>query len=104
VTSNSSSADTAKRGKELFASTETGCAGCHDPSSGFTDGAKHEVGTGGKFRTPPLRFASAAMPYMHEGKYAKLEDFLRATEGKMGHTSHLTEPDFNALVSYVKTL
>jgi mono/diheme cytochrome c family protein len=94
----------ASRGKTLFGGTDTGCVACHHPDTGFTDGALHEVGTGGTFRTPPLKFASAAAPYMHEGKYGSIEDFLHATEGKMGHTAQLSEPDFNALVSYVKTL
>jgi mono/diheme cytochrome c family protein len=97
-------AASALRGKQVFANAETGCAGCHHPDHGFTDGERHDVGTGGSFRTPPLINASAATPYMHEGKYAQLEAFLKQTEGKMGHTAHLSEADFTALVSYVQTL
>jgi cytochrome c peroxidase len=93
-----------KRGQALFASSSTGCSGCHNPDANFTDNMKHEVGTGGHFRTPSLKFAGKAAPYMHEGKYAQLGDFLRATEGKMGYTKHLSDEDFNALLTYVQAL
>lgn len=96
--------DDVRRGKDLFARGDTGCARCHNPDTNFTDGAGHDVGTGGKFRTPPLKLASAAMPYMHEGKYTKLDEFLRATDGKMGNTKQLSDQEFRALVTYVQSL
>ena len=30
--------------------------------------------------------------------------FLRDSDGKMGHTSHLSKPELGALVSYVQSL
>ena len=36
-----------QRGEALFRSVEIGCAGCHLPEADFTDGQKHDVGTGG---------------------------------------------------------
>jgi Cytochrome c len=96
--------DEARKGKEVFARADTGCAKCHDPAANFTDSAQHDVGTGGKFRTPPLRFAAAASPYMHEGKYQSLDEFLRKTEGKMGNTGHLSQDERNALIQYVQSL
>ena len=96
--------DETRHGKDLFSRGDTGCARCHNPDTNFSDGAPHDVGTGGKFRTPPLKFATAALPYMHEGKYAKLDDFLRATDGKMGNTKQLTDQEFKDLVSYVQSL
>ncbi|MFO0667517.1 MAG: c-type cytochrome [Polyangiaceae bacterium] len=101
---NKANSDETKHGQELFARGDTGCVRCHDPQKNFTDGAVHDVGTGGKFRTPPLTLASVAAPYAHEAKYTKLDDFLRATDGKMGHTSQLTDEEFRDLVRYVRSL
>lgn len=97
-------AEDVRRGKEIFGRGDTGCVRCHNPDTNFTDGAGHDVGTGGKFRTPPLRLAAAAIPYMHEGKYQKLDEFLRATDGKMGNTKQLSDAEFQALVTYVRSL
>ena len=97
-------AEDVRRCQEVFGRGDTGCVRCHNPETNFTDGAGHDVGTGGKFRTPPLRLASAALPYMHEGKYQKLDEFLRATDGKMGNTKQLSDADFQALLTYVRSL
>lgn len=99
-----SDATIAKRGKQLFESAETGCVRCHNPETGYSDGMRHEVGTGGSFRTPPLRAVVAAAPYTHDAKYARLDDFLRQSNGNMGYTSQLSAADFQALVRYVQTL
>src|SRR5262249_45628296 len=56
-------ADAAKveRGRQIFASHEAGCSGCHSGTS-FTDGQNHDVGSkdkadrGTAFNTPSLRF------------------------------------------------
>ncbi len=32
-------------GKRLFESEDVGCSSCHEPSEGFVDGMRHEVGT-----------------------------------------------------------
>ncbi len=91
------------RGKQLFASAEVGCTGCHRGQT-FTDEERHDVGTGGEFRTPSLRSIAGAGPYNHGGKYASLGDFLKSTDGKMGHTAQLPPEDFNALVLYLSSL
>lgn len=36
------------RGRELFDSPTVGCAGCHEPSTAFTDGLAHDIGTTSK--------------------------------------------------------
>ncbi len=91
------------RGKQLFASAEVGCTGCHRGQT-FTDEERHDVGTGGEFRTPSLRSIAGAGPYNHGGKYASLGDFLKSTDGKMGHTAQLPPEDFDALVLYLSSL
>jgi cytochrome c553 len=112
-----------ERGREVFASAEVGCAGCHLPDQGFTDGARHDVGSAddgspkpfappgtiaarlvGAFDTPSLRFIGGTAPYFHDGRYATLSDALLGSDGHMGHVSQLSREDFAALEAYVRTL
>lgn len=48
------------------------CAGCHLPDAAFTDGRAHDVGTGGRFRTPTLLNAADSAPYGHDGRWPDL--------------------------------
>jgi mono/diheme cytochrome c family protein len=59
-----------RRGESLFVRD---CARCHVPSSGFTDGRAHDVGTGGTFDTPTLRGLGLSAPYLHDGRAPDLE-------------------------------
>ncbi|MGN6528545.1 MAG: cytochrome-c peroxidase [Burkholderiaceae bacterium] len=79
----------ALRGLRLFTG-RGGCAACHR-GAGFTDDARHESlvlspgpdgiadrgADGGGFRTPGLRGAATAGPWMHDGSRARLCDALR---------------------------
>lgn len=97
-----------ERGKRLFLAKETGCAGCHGAAG--SDGKRHDVASKtasdseAPFDTPSLRFIAGTAPYFHDGRYATLEELLRAADGKMGHTAHLSDDDLGALVAYLRTL
>jgi cytochrome c peroxidase len=77
----------AKAGMALFFSRRLGCAGCHSgidfdgnwrdsegqtgPASFANDGTSREP-----IRVPTLRDVALAAPYMHDGRYATLEEVL----------------------------
>lgn len=123
----------ALRGKALFMSEEVGCATCHDPAQGFTDGLRHDVGSTSKlevelftaqrraglpdhfdrvpskriaFDTPSLAGVGQTAPYFHDGRARNLREVVtRYNEGDtMGKTSHLSPEDLDALVAYLETL
>jgi len=99
----------AQRGRQIFVSTEAGCSSCH-AGTDFTDGLNHNVGSkhsadlAQKFNTPSLRFVGGTGPYFHDGRYATLGELLRKSDGKMGHTKHLSNADIDALQTYLETL
>ncbi len=90
----------ARRGEILFQSSRLGCARCHSPPL-FTDGNFHNIGlddlagitdsgrgriTGvdtdvGRFKTPTLRNIAVTSPYMHDGRFATLEEVLAHYDG-----------------------
>jgi mono/diheme cytochrome c family protein len=99
------------RGSALFRSYEAGCSSCHmvgDRPIG--DGETHDVGSAARgdvsasLGTPSLQFVGGTGPYFHDGRYATLPELLRATDGKMGSTSHLSSADLDALTTYVESL
>ena len=70
--------DQARRGAALFTRTWPGargrsCASCHRPAGAFTDGRAHDVGTGGKIDTPSLLGAALGGPFMHDGRFDRLD-------------------------------
>ena len=75
-----------KRGMALFFSARTGCAGCHaginfagewiDRDHPRAPPAFADTGTGGKMRVPTLRNLPRTAPYMHDGRFATLDDVL----------------------------
>jgi DNA-binding beta-propeller fold protein YncE len=97
-----------ERGREIFATGETGCASCHP--GGATDGLRHDVGSRARgdheaeVLTPSLRFLSGTAPYFHDGRYPTLLDMLDDTDTGMGHTIHLSRADRIALAAYLETL
>jgi mono/diheme cytochrome c family protein len=99
-----------ERGRALFASAETGCAGCHRPETGFTDGRRHDIGSlsrddrVAKLDTPSLRYLAGTAPYFHDGRYASLRGLLEATDGTMGTTGQLAPSELDALIAYLETL
>jgi cytochrome c peroxidase len=84
----------AQRGMEVFFNTAN-CSACH-AGPNFSDGAFHNVGVGitadepdvgryehskllgdrGAFRTPTLREIAKTAPYMHDGRFATLEEVV----------------------------
>ncbi len=70
--------DQARRGQALFTKTWPGargrsCASCHRPARAFTDGQTHDVGTGGRIDTPSLLSAALGGPFMHDGRFERLD-------------------------------
>ena len=70
--------DQARRGQALFTKTWPGargrsCASCHRPVRAFTDGKAHDVGTGGRIETPSLLGAALGGPFMHDGRFERLD-------------------------------
>ncbi len=98
------------RGKDVFASSDTGCSSCHAEKSGFSDHDVHDVKSATftdstqRFLVPSLTGISGSAPYFHDGSYATLEELLDKTDGKMGTTKNLSPEDRAALVAYLKTL
>lgn len=67
-----------RRGQALFnqpfpAMAGLACASCHTPSAGFSDGRTHDVGTGGRYKTPTLLNAASSAPYFHDGRAADFQ-------------------------------
>ncbi len=100
----------AERGRELFASSEVGCSGCHALDSEGSDRQKHDVGSRTRadmplaFRTPPLKFVGGTGPYFHDGRYATLEQLIDSNNDVMGNTIDLSEADRRALIAFLRTL
>jgi cytochrome c peroxidase len=53
------------------------CAACHRPDGAFVDHQVHDVGTGGRYKTPTLINANFNAPYFHDGRYASHADVVR---------------------------
>jgi len=82
----------ALRGLNLFLAE--GCATCHVPQTGFTDGLMHDVGTmsalsgqrlGGALpgiETPTLLGIEASAPYFHDGSASTLAEVFTRTGGR----------------------
>jgi cytochrome c peroxidase len=81
-----------RRGERLFFSERAECFHCHAPPL-FTDHRFHDngldlqpeagraevtglAGDAGKFRSPSLRNVAHTAPYMHDGRFATLEDVV----------------------------
>jgi len=112
--------DSAKRGKEIFFSKETGCAECHSGPF-YTDSTPakpfklHDVGTGEddptekmgpKFDTPTLLGVYRTAPYLHHGKARTLVEVLIDCnrQDRHGKTSQLTRDQVADLVEFLKAL
>ena len=70
----------------------------------------HDVGSRAKadvesrFDTPSLLGIGASAPYFHDGRFGSLQEMLRATDGRMGRTRHLSPPERDALIAYLESL
>ncbi len=85
------------RGAQVFA--EQGCDQCHIGAVGSSPQV-HDVGTGGLFATPQLRYLWLSAPYLHDGSAAALHDVFRLPGAHfLGLT--VTPQDLDALVTYL---
>jgi cytochrome c peroxidase len=81
------------RGKQLFFSPQTNCSQCHSTAAFIGDGARNngldseltDLGVGGitnrnndfgEFKVPSLRNIAFTAPYMHDGRFATLEQVI----------------------------
>jgi YVTN family beta-propeller protein len=97
----------AERGQRLFHGDRAGCARCHPPPL-YTDRKTYDVGTQGEldvraaFDTPTLVEAWRTSPYLHDGRYATIEQLL--TEGQHGGAPRLSDEEIADLVQFVLSL
>jgi len=74
-----------EQGRRLFNSRQTNCAACHNTDLQILDRARNngldaittDNGAGnGRFKSPSLRNVAARAPYMHDGRFATLEEVV----------------------------
>ncbi|GAB4529173.1 MAG: hypothetical protein OHK0046_48840 [Anaerolineae bacterium] len=92
--------ETVDRGGEVF--TAQNCAACHSGEA-FTDGLRHDVGTGGEFDTPTLNWLWLSEPYLHDGRAATLADVF-ALPGAHQLIGTVPMEDIQALIAYLRSL
>lgn len=103
--------DRERAGEALFFSESTQCAACHNGPN-FSDSRFYNIGldlsaapdTGrarislnwddyGKFKSPSLRNLGFTAPYMHDGRYASLDEVLnyfnKGGDGSKGQDPHI---------------
>lgn len=102
----------AKRGKEIFESSDARCFRCHEGTY-LTDMKLHNVATRGeydrvdRFDTPTLLEVWRTAPYLHDGSASTLEELFSPEmikKHELGYTSHLSDSDRKALIEYIKSL
>jgi cytochrome c peroxidase len=95
----------AKRGYDIFM-VKAGCKACHLPPA-YDKKDLEDVGTDGKFKVPSLRAVSRTAPYLHDGRFASLDQavrFMWEYVQKAGTTEKLTDADLKDLVEFLKIL
>lgn len=111
----------AERGRKLFFSDSVGCVSCHPPPL-YTDGALRDTDTHGPhdfingaggarvpqrlFKTPSLVEVWRTAPYLHDGRYATLQEVIgKGNHGDLrGRTSHLAADQIRDLVAFLESL
>lgn len=102
----------ARRGAEIFARTEVGCADCHPPGL-FTDLEHYDVGTLGPLDRPDDRFDTPTLielwrtaPYLHDGSVTSVRELFteRNAVDRHGRTSALRPEELSDLVAYLLSL
>jgi DNA-binding beta-propeller fold protein YncE/mono/diheme cytochrome c family protein len=104
-----------ERGRALFLSPETRCAGCHVPETEYTDRAAVPLRAlpalpgfrdeqDHAFKTPSLLYVGGTAPYFHDGSAATLEQLVDGNADRMGKTEQLSPDDRAALVAFLRTL
>jgi len=89
-----------ERGAAVFA--RQGCAKCHVGAIG-TDNRPYDVGTGGTFDTPSLRWVWASAPYFHDGSATTLREVF-LLPGVHQLIREVSMEDIDALLAYLRTL
>ena len=104
---NPASDDRVAKGKTIFHSEEAQCSSCHGVDGELPDGSNHDVksrATGDvkkAFDTPSLKYVGGTGPWFHDGRYKTMRDLLVKSDGKMGHTKHLSGEELDALEAYL---
>ncbi len=96
-----------RRGQALFETPFAGlggqaCASCHIPGALFTDGRVHDVGSGGRFKTPTLLNSADSAPYFHDGRAADFAAVVAHFDQRFG--LGLTGRDRGDLVAYLQAI
>jgi cytochrome c peroxidase len=78
---NDTASEAEHRGESLFAKPfphdpNLSCASCHPPAGAFVDNRKHDVGSGGLYKTPTLLNANFNAPYFHDGRYDSFDQIV----------------------------
>jgi Di-haem cytochrome c peroxidase len=94
----------ARRGEALFVKPfphdpALSCAACHAPADHFVDHRKHDVGSGGAFKTPTLINANSNAPYFHDGRFSTYEEVVRYFDQKF--SLGLSAANRNDLIAYL---
>jgi cytochrome c peroxidase len=104
---NADASDAERRGEALFnkpfpQDASLTCAGCHIPSGAFLDHTRHDVGSGGLYRTPTLLNADFNAPYFHDGRFGTFDQVVSYFDGKFG--LGLSVQDRADLAAYLKAV
>lgn len=96
-------------GKNIFHSSEAECSSCHVEKRSFSDTMSYPIvrATADRtadFNTPALVGLANTAPYFHDGRFPTLLAMLDGTDGKMGHSAHLSLGQKEALVAYLESL
>jgi mono/diheme cytochrome c family protein len=102
------------RGEEVFNASDTRCWSCHFSGTGYTDRAvvpfapapraEFDAEDDASFKTPSLLYVGGTAPYMHDGRFATLDELIEKNRDHMGHTSQLSRADRAALRAFLETL
>lgn len=97
----------ARAGEALFhrvfpGSSTLSCAACHTPTSHFGDGRRHDVGTGGLIDTPSLRRGNLLPPFMHDGRFDRLDQVVAYFDSHFG--LDLDPGDRANLIAYLEAV
>lgn len=99
-----SRSDAVERGRAIFSRPDVGCLGCHNGERMADDTVADMFGHG-PMKTRSLIGVAATAPYLMDGSAATLRDVLdRATEGKMGDTSRLSDTELDDLEAFLRSL
>lgn len=116
-------------GKNLFFSNRTRCSDCHDTNAFVGDRARNNgldatitdagVNNRGEFKTPSLRNIALTAPFMHDGRFATLEQVVehynsgvqnsmfldgRLRAGNNVRRLNLSNQEKQAIVDFLRTL